>query len=193
MKNLLLQTAIAAALIGAAAPAAAQSVPAATIAVVDLSKVTAQCNACKSANTALTGQVNALRARQTALATPLEAEAKTLQAAVTALAGKAPDAALQARIQAFQTKQQTASQEISRQEQQIQRNQTYIQQQIGAKMGPIYQQVMQRRGANMMVEISTTLASAASLDVSNDVLTALNAALTSVQTTAPAQAAPQGR
>ena len=34
---------------------------------------------------------------------------------------------------------------------------------------------MQRRGANMMVEIGQTLASGASLDVTNDVLTALNA------------------
>ena len=193
MKMIMLQTAVAAALAGTAAPALAQSVPSATIAVVDLEKVTSQCTACKSANVALTSQVNALRARQKALSTPLEAEAKTLQAAVAALAGKAPDAALQARIQAFQAKQQVGSQEINRQEQQIQRNQTYIQQQIGAKLGPIYQQVMQRRGANVMIEIGSTLATGAALDVSNDVLTALNASLTTIQTTAPAQAAPQGR
>jgi len=191
--KMMIQTAIAAALVGASAPAVAQSVPAATIAVVDLEKVTAQCTACKSANTALTSQVNALRARQTALAAPLEAERTSIQAAVTALNGKAPDAALQARITAFQTKGQQASQEISRQEQQVQRNQAYIQQQIAAKLGPIYQQVMQRRGANVMLEIGSTLASGASIDVSNDVLAALNATLTSVQTTAPAQAATQGR
>jgi Skp family chaperone for outer membrane proteins len=137
--------------------------------------------------------VNALKARQTALATPLETEGKAIQAAATALGGKAPDAALQARAQAFETKRQNAAQEIARQEQQIQRNQAYISQQIGAKLGPIYQQVMQRRGANIMVEVGTTLASGASLDVSNDVLAALNAALTSVQTIAPAQTAPQGR
>ena len=53
---------------------------------------------------------------------------------------------------------------------------------------------MQRRGANVMVELGTTLASGAALDVTNDVLTALNTALPSVQTTAPAQpATPQGR
>lgn len=193
MKTIMIQTAVAAALVGAAVPAAAQSVPAAAIAIVDLEKVTGQCNACKTANAALTSQVNGLRARQKALATPLEAEAKALQAAVNALAGKAPDAALQARVKAFQTRQQQAAQEVSRQEQQIQRNQAYIQQQIGAKLGPIYQQVMQRRGANVMIEIGSTLATGAALDVSNDVLTALNASLTSVQTTAPAQATPQGR
>jgi hypothetical protein len=48
----------------------------------------------------------------------------------------------------------------------------------------------------MLVEIGQTLASGATLDVSNDVLTALNAALPSIATTAPAparQTQPQGR
>ena len=193
MKIVMLQATIAAALIGAAAPAAAQNVPSALIAVVDLERVTAQCNACKTANAALQGQANALRARQKALATPLETEGKALQAAVTALGSKAPDAALQARIQAFQTKQQQGAQELTRQEQQIQRNQSYIQQQIATKLGPIYQQVMTRRGANVMLEIGSTLASGASLDVSNDLLASLNTALPSIQTTAPAAATPQGR
>jgi hypothetical protein len=50
-----------------------------------------------------------------------------------------------------------------------------------------------------MVEIGQTLASGQTLDVTNDILTALNTALPSVQTTAPAAAAkpaqtqPQGR
>jgi len=41
-----------------------------------------------------------------------------------------------------------------------------------------------------MVEVGSTLATGASLDVTADVLAALNAALPSVQTTAPAQAEP---
>ena len=55
---------------------------------------------------------------------------------------------------------------------------------------------MQRHGANLMVEVGQTLATAASLDVTNDVVTALNAALPSLQTVAPAQpqqTRPQGR
>ena len=50
--------------------------------------------------------------------------------AIDALAGKQPDAALQARIKAFQTKQQTGAAELGRKQQEIQRNQQYIQQQI---------------------------------------------------------------
>ena len=59
--------------------------------------------------------------------------------------------------------------------------------------GPIYQQVMQKRGANLMVEVGTTLATSSALDVTNDVLAALNAALPTVQTTAPARSAAQSR
>ena len=190
MKILLLPAVLAATLIAPAA-ASAQSVPAPSIVVVDLDKVSSQCNACRTAQATLQGQVNALKARETALATPLQAEGKSIQAAIDALPkGTDAPAALQTRIQAFQAKQQQGAQELQRQQTQIQRNQAYISQQISAKLGPIYQQVMTRRGANLMLEVGTTLASGASLDVTNDVLTALNAALPSVQTTAPAQAAP---
>jgi outer membrane protein len=195
MKTLLIS---AAATVAALAPsqALAQAVPGAVIAVVDLERVTSQCNACKTATTALQGQVNSLKSRQQALATPLETEGKSIQAAVNALNGKAPDAALQARIKAFQAKQDQGRQELVRRQEQVQRNQAYIQQQIASKLGPIYQQVMQRRGANIMLEVGATLASGTSVDVTNDVLAALNTALPTIQVNAPAQtqpAKPQGR
>jgi outer membrane protein len=197
MKNLLISASL---VVAAVLPAAAQAqaVPAAVISIVDLEKVTGQCNACKTATAALQAQGTALQNRQKALAGPLETEGKAIQTAVDALNGKEPDAALKARVQAWETKRNNAAQELQTQQAQLQRNQQYIQQQIAQKLGPIYQQVMQRRGANVMVEIGTTLASGASLDVSNDVLTALNAVLPSVQTVAPAQTTttkspPQGR
>lgn len=176
--------------------ASAQAIPGAVIAVVDLEKVSSECTACKAAKTALEGQVTALKSREAALAAPLKTEGQSLQTAVEALKGKEPDAALQARIKAFQAKQQQGAQEIARQTNQIQRNQAYVSQQISAKLGPIYTQVMQRRGANVMVEAGATLASGANLDVTNDVLAALNQQLPSVSTTAPAapaQQQPQGR
>jgi outer membrane protein len=195
MKKLLVTAAFAAA-IAVPASAQAQNLPAAVVAVVDLDKVSTSCNACKTARAALQGQVAALQNREKALAAPLEAEGKSIQTAVDALKGKEPDAALQARAQAFETKRQQGSQEIANQQQQIQRNSAYVSQQVQAKLAPIYQQVMQRRGANILVEIGTTLASASAIDVTNDVLAALNAALPSLATTAPAQAQqqqPQGR
>jgi outer membrane protein len=195
MKKLLITSSLAAAALPTAAQA--QAIPAAIVAVVDLDKVTSQCNACKTASAALRSQVTALQNREKTLATPLQTEGKAIQAAIDALNGKEPDAALQARVKAFQAKQQQGSQELQRQQQQIQLNQQYVQKQIADKIGPIYTQVMQRRGANLMVEIGQTLASGSTLDVTNDVLTALNAALPTIRTTAPAQPAqqqqPQGR
>ncbi len=189
MKTLLISAALAATILPAAA--SAQAIPGAVVAVVDLEKVTSECNACKTANAALRGQATALQNRQKALVGPLQTEQKAIQAAVDALPqGKEPDAALKTRATAFQTKYQQAQEEVARSEQQIQRNQAYINQQVRDKLGPIYQQVMQRRGANIMVEAGTTLATATTVDVSNDVLAALNTAMPTLQTTAPAQAAP---
>jgi len=176
--------------------ASAQALPGAVIAVVDLQRVSTDCTACKAANTALQGQVTALRSREQALGGPLETERKSIQAAVDALKGKDPDAALQARIRAFQTKQQQGSQELQKQQAQIERNQAYVSQQISSKLGPIYQQVLQRHNANILLEQGATLAAGSALDVTNEVLAALNTALPTVATTAPAapaQQQPQGR
>ena len=55
---------------------------------------------------------------------------------------------------------------------------------------------MQRRGANVLLETGSTLAAASAVDVTNDVLAGLNAALPTISTTAPAAPAksqPQGR
>jgi outer membrane protein len=193
MKTLLIPAAFAAALLAPAA-ASAQALPPAVVAVVDLDRVTQQCTACKTAQTALHAQITAYQTREKSLAAPLETEQKSIQAAIDALKGKEPDAALQARAKTFQTRQQQAAQELQSQQQQIQRNQQYIQKQIQDKLNPIYTQVMQRRGATVLMEVSSTLATTQSVDVTNDVLVALNASLPSVATIAPTPPSqPQGR
>lgn len=192
MKRLLISTAVAASTLLPIA-ASAQALPPAIVAVVDLQRVESECTACKAAIAALRSQQAAQENRERTLVGPLQTEKQSLQTAVNALKGKEPDAALQARIQAFQTKGQQAEQEATRGREQLQRNSEYIQNQIVTKLNPIYSQVMQRRGANMLVDQRVTLATSTSVDVTNDVLAALNAALPAVQTTAPAQAQPQGR
>jgi Skp family chaperone for outer membrane proteins len=192
MKKLLVCAAIAATAFVPSA-AAAQAVPAAVIAVVDLETVTSNCTACKTANNALRSQVTGLQNREKALSGPLETEGKSIQTAVDALKGKDPDAALQARAKTWNDKRQSAAQELARQQQQIQRNQAYIQKQIADKLGPIYKQVMTRRGANLLLSSDATLATSSTVDVTNDILAALNTALPTVATVAPAQAQPQGR
>jgi outer membrane protein len=192
MKTLLVSAAFGAALLTPSV-AAAQSIPPAVVAVVDLERVTAQCNACKTAQAALRSQATAEETREKALVTPLQTEQKSIQAAVDALNGKEPDAVLQARVKSFQTRYQQAQDSASRGRQQLQANTAYIQKQIADKLGPIYQQVMQRRGANVLVETGSTLATATNVDVTNDVLGALNSALPTIATTAPAAKQPQGR
>jgi outer membrane protein len=192
MKTLLVSAAFAAALLTPAA-ANAQAIPAAVVAVVDVNKAGTECNACKTAFAALRSQADAEQAREKALATPLQTEQQSIQAAVDALKGKDPDAALEARIKAFQTKYQQAQEQAARGREQLQANQQYIQKQILDKLNTIYTPVMQRRGANLLIDVGSTLATSQAVDVTNDVLAALNAALPSIATTAPAQQTPQGR
>lgn len=194
MTKMFLTAALAASVLAPAA-AHAQALPAAVIAVADLDRVTAECTACKTAANSLRSQAQALQAREKALVEPIQAEQKSIQAAIDALKGAAPDAALQARVRAFQTRQQQAAEELQRSQTQIQRNQQFIQQQIATKLGPIYTQVMQRRGATVMLETGTTLATSSTIDVTNEVLAALNVAMPTLATTAPAptQQTPQGR
>ncbi|SFG17642.1 periplasmic chaperone for outer membrane proteins Skp [Novosphingobium sp. CF614] len=183
----------------AAQPAFAQAVPASKVAVVDLDRIGRECNACKTANQTLQQQVQAFEARRSQLAGQLQPEAQALDAAVKALNGKAPDAALQTRIQAYQQKEQQAGQELQAQQVQIQRNQAYVGQQIQVQLQNLYKPAMQKRGANMLVEMGQTLAYDPSLDVTGDVLAALNGVLTAINTTAPppqqqqAPTAPSGR
>ena len=184
MKKLLISVSLAAAAVLPSA-AQAQAIPAAVIAVVDLDRVTSDCTACKTATAALRSQVQAYQSRENALAAPLQTEQKSIQAAIDALKGAEPDAALKARVAAFQTRQQNGAQELQRQQDQIKRNQQYVQKQILDKLAPIYTQVMQRRSANVLVEQGATLASAAAIDVTNDVLAALNSAMPTLQTVAP--------
>ena len=135
MKTLLIPAALAAAIIVPAA-ASAQAVPSAVIAVVDLERVTGECNACKTAAAALRSQVTAVQNREKALAAPLETEQKAIQAQIDALNGKEPDARSQNRVKSFQAKQQQGAQEIQSQQQQVQRNQQYIQKQISGQARP---------------------------------------------------------
>lgn len=173
--------------------ASAQAIPPAVVAVVDLDRIYRDCTACKVANGQLESQANALRARQQALATPMQNEARAIQTAINALGGRAPDAALTNRIQALQTRQTQANTELSNREQAFQRVRAHVLQQINTKLDPLLTQVMARRGANVMIESGSTLRINQSVDVTSDVLTALNASLRTLSVTAPPAAAPARR
>lgn len=191
MKSMIKSAALASALFVAPVAVQAQAVPAAIVIVVDTQKIFAECNACKSAQTQLQSQATAIQQRAQALGAPLQAEAEAIQKAA---GGKAPDAALQTRIRALQTKEGSANQEIQGRQQTFARNRAYVSEQINTKLNPIVAQVMQKRGANIAVDQGATLAAASALDVTADVLAQLNAQLPSVSVNAPAAPAnPTGR
>ena len=185
--------------------AQAQRAPGAVIVVVDTDRVYRECTACKAAQTQLQGMITSARTRATQLGQPLQTEAQSIEQAGAALrnqtgaARTAAETALNARVQAFQQKSTTAQQEVQRLEQNIQSTQQNVLRQINARLNPVITQVMNARNANIALDVNATLARSNTLDVTNDVLTALNAALPSVSVTPlpqaqqPAQPQPQGR
>ena len=189
-------SASAAALFALPTVASAQALAPAVVAVVDVQRATTTCNACKTALTQLESQVNGIKALQTQLETSLQTEARSIQAAVTALAGKQPDSALTARVAAFEKKQGDSQRQLQARQQTFERNRGYVLQQIGAKLDPVLSSVQARRNATVMLDSATIVRFAPAIDVTNDVIAGLNASLTTVSTTAPAQApapAPKGR
>ena len=193
MRTFLKAAAVASALLTAtialAAPASAQKTPAAVVITVDNERIVSESNAFKAAQPQLESQKQQAQAFAQTLAQPLQTEADSIQ---KALGGKEPDAAMQTRIQAFQTKQNAANQQLQQRQQTLQRNGAYVVQQIQQKIGLIVQQVMQAHGANIALDINATVAAAGALDVSSEVLAQLNSQLPSVSTTAPAAPASSG-
>jgi outer membrane protein len=205
MNKLAFGAAMAALSIALPGVAQAQRTPNAVIVVVDSDRIFRECTACKAAQTQLQGMVASARTRATQLGQPLQTEAQSIDQAAAALrnqsgaARTAAETALQTRMQAFQQRQTTAQQEVARLEQNIQSTQQNVLRQINVRLNPIITQVMNARNANLALDTNATLARAGALDVTNDVMTALNAALPSVSVTPlpaaqqPAQPQPQGR
>ena len=190
----------AAALIAAsalAAPAVAQRAPAAVVVVVDTDRIGSECTACRSASQQIQQREQQLRTRAQTLQTQLEADGKPIQTAINALQGKQPDAALQQRVTAFQTKQRSAEQELANGQRSLQSTQMHVNQQIGTRLRTIISTVAAQRGANLAVSKDATLFSAQTVDITDAVLAQLNQQLPSVSVTPlpqqPQPANPQGR
>lgn len=195
-----MKTQIAAALVAVSAvatPALAQRAPAAVVVVVDTNRIYRECNACRTAQSQLQSQVQALRTRQQTLEGQLRPEGQAIQQAVTALAGKQPDTALQNRAKAFQQRQDQANQELARSQQNLQSIQANVLRQINEKLSPVINQVMAQKGANLAVDVDATLAHGTAVNVTTDVLAALNQQLPSISVTPlpqqQTQQTPQGR
>jgi outer membrane protein len=195
MRKILILAAIAA----TAAPAAVHAQARGGILVVDTDQIMSTCTACRAAATQLQQRESTLRTRAQTLQTQLQTEGKPIQDAVDALKGKQPDAALTQRITGYQTKERNAQQELQRSQRELQSTAAHVQQQVGARLIQIVEQVRARRGAQLAVAKDATLANDNTVDVTTEVLTALNQQLPSVSVTPLPQAQqqqqqrPQGR
>ena len=139
----------------------------------------ADCNACKTAPAALRSQVTALQTREKALADAArDRAASRSRRGQRAARARSPTRRCRPAIKAFQTKQQQGAQELSAPAaaDPAQPGST-SQQQIATKLGPIYQQVMQRAAPTSWSRSARRSRPAPALDVTNDVLAALNTAL----------------
>lgn len=192
-------TALVALSLAVPAAAPAQKLGGAVVAVVDTDRIFRECTACRAAQTQLQSQVTQAQQRAQQLQTPLTTEGTAIENALRALNGKQPDAALQARINAFNTQRNTAETEMANRQRTLQSTQAHVNQQIGTRLGPIINTVMNARGANLVVSKGSTLANAQAIEVTDQVLTQLNQQLPSVSVTplpqppAQQQQQPQGR
>jgi outer membrane protein len=200
MNKIYLSTA-AAVLSLAAIPGAALAqarTPAAVTVVVDNERIFSECTACRAAASQMQGMVTAANQRAQQLGQPIQTEMQSIQQAAQAAQAQpaatraATENSLRQRAQALQTRQDTANQELQRLEQNIQSVRANVARQINERLTPIYAQVMNAHGANLAVDVGATLAHAPALDVTTEVLTALNAALPSVSVT-PLPAPPPGQ
>jgi Skp family chaperone for outer membrane proteins len=200
--------ALAAGLPGAAEAQRNNNNAGAQILIVDTERVFVECTACRAAAGTLQQQVQQAQQLAATLTQPLQTEGQQIEAAVRALNGRPADAALQQRITNFRNRENQANQQLSQREQTIRSTQAHVNQQIGTRLGPIIEQIRSTRRASAVMSKNGTLANDPSLEVTNEVLAALNQQLPSVSVTPlpqaqqpagapaatrPAQPQPQGR
>lgn len=189
-KTLLLGSAFATLMLAAPAMLQAQQLPAPVIAVVNIEQIAETCTACTAANGQLQAQGNALQARVRTLQQEIQTETQALQPLVNAIPpGGQPDAALAARLQSYQTRQQTADREIGLGRERLQRNIGFVRQQIAQRLRPAITTVMQQRGASLVVDRGSVIDASPALDITPAVLAIVNQNSAALNVNAPEQPA----
>lgn len=167
-----------------ATPAFAQAAP--SIIIVDMNRIAAESAASKSAEPQLKAKFESVQTRAKQLGDQFRAEYESLQKAQASMAKEA----VQAKAREIQQRQATAEQEVRTKEQDYARSVQYVRQQILDAVNPIITTLMREKNASIALDREVTLASAAALDVTADVLQRLNTALPRVGITPPAAPAP---
>jgi len=188
MKKLLLSMALAATAM--AAPVAAQTLPPATIIVVDMEQVVATSAAGKQAQAELKTRFDGIQSRLQSLRSSFGTEEQAL--VKSRPAPNSPPATISAwetKAKDFQTRKTQAEQDLQQRDQAFQASRAYVLKQIQDGSAPIITAIMKERGATIAMPELATLQHTAGIDVTADVVARLDKALPRVSTTAPAGAA----
>ena len=189
MNNMLKKAAFAAMLSTGAmtAPALAQTVPPATVVIVDMDQVFQTSAAGKQAAAELKTRADGLQARVQSLRTQYGTEEQNLQKAAPAQ-GAAPAAitAFQAKVKDYQTRRQRDEADLEKRNQEFQLSRQSVVKQINDAAQPLITAIMRERGATIALAEGATLQHSGSIDVTTDVVARLDKSLPRVSTAAPA-------
>ena len=166
------------------APALAQAVQPAKIIYVDADGVMGDSNAGKAAAAALQSQGQAVQARMQSLQNSFQAEGDALNKAAQNKTITQP--VFEQKAKDLQNRANAANAEIAGKQRQLQLNQQFVLKQLSDALSPIITQVMQEKGAQIVLDAGSVIKVAPELDMSSLCLQRLNAKLPSVSTSAPA-------
>ncbi|MCI4588793.1 OmpH family outer membrane protein [Sphingobium sp. BYY-5] len=170
-----------------AVPAAAQSK--AGIAVADLQRAVGTSAAYTAARTQIQTtykpQIDAFNTRKTAIDADLKTKGDALQAALRAANNK-PTPALETQYQQFQQSQQTAQAELQQMGQPIALANAYVEEQIAARLSDALKTAMTKAKVDLVLSPEATVSYQPAVDITDEVVTELNALVPSVGITPPA-------
>jgi Skp family chaperone for outer membrane proteins len=176
------------------APAVAQSKQG--IAVVDIQRAVATSNAYTTARsqiqTTYKAQIDSFTARKNAIDADLRAKSTALDAAMKAAGGK-PTPAIQAQYEAAQKAQQDGQAELQRLGQPIGLANAYVEEQITAKLSDALKTAMTKAKVDLVLGPDATVSYQPGVDITQNVVTELNALVPSVGITPPAGWRPGGQ
>jgi len=191
MKKALLTAAVSAGLgLAMLSPAMAQeAAPAASAArssylVVDLNRVVRESAALKAAQPTLDSKRNSVESKLKTYQTQLEADAKALQQ--QAESGIAAPDVLQAKQRELQQKAQRAEQDVAQLRNDYARTENFVVDQILDGSRPVINQIIQERGATLVLNREAVVFANSSIDITGDVISRMQKSLPTVSTTPPA-------
>ena len=162
----------------AAPPAPPPALPAPKILVINRGQILQFSKVGQDIARQVQGYANQAKADMAAQSRALQAEGQALQQQIAILA---PDAK-QKKIDAFQAKEQALQAQAQRRELQIQGGVDAAQRAMAAALEPILNNLMQQRGANMILDKSAVVfATSSTFDITQAAVDQLNAKMTTLK------------